>query len=83
MDYMFTSPLLPECVVRMTQGSNNNIFMFPLCPPCLVFAIEQKKNPLYVSIWSRLEDTHIADTGLPESEKLEKKKIKQQHLRAF
>lgn len=40
-----------------------------------MFAIEQKKNPLYVSIWSRLEDTHIADTGLPESEKLEKKKL--------
>lgn len=70
---MFTSLLLLECVVRMTQVSDSNIFMFLLCPSCLVYSTEQKKNSSYVSFWSRVEDNHITDTGLPESKKLEKR----------
>lgn len=42
---MFTSSLLLECVVGMTQVSNNNVFVFPLSP-CLMYAIQEEKKSL-------------------------------------
>jgi len=40
VDYMFTSPLLLLCVVRMIQGGNGNVFMFFPYPPYIVCAME-------------------------------------------
>lgn len=74
---MFTSSLLPECVVMMTQVSNNNVFVFPLCPPHLVYAIqEEKKKTLVCELLEQAgRYPHCRHcTVLPESKKLEGKK---------
>lgn len=45
MDYMFTFLLLLLCVVRMIQGSNDNIFVCFPYPPYIVCAMEYKEIP--------------------------------------